>query len=324
MEQRNIIEKNTKRIKSELENLTKDFLEYCEVEKNRSQLTVRNYDHYLLRFLEFVKIKTPQEITQEQVRRYRIYLNRLKDKFARPLKKQTQSLHITALRAFLKYLAKRDIKTLAAEKIELPKAPSRQIEFLDNEELEKIMSQPKTNKIQGLRDRAILELLFSTGLRVGELVSLSRDQVSPKKDEFSVRGKGDKLRVVFLSDRARRWLGLYLKSRQDNLKPLFINHPKNSEKLDKKFQDLNDRRLTCRSIQRQIKKYAMMAGVNKKVTPHTMRHSFATDLLNNNANIRAVQRMLGHSNLSTTQIYTHITDTELRQIHKKYHGRIIR
>lgn len=321
MKQINSAEEDTKKEKTELEKFAVDFLDYCEVEKNRSQLTVRNYDHYLRRFLEFSKIKKPSEISQELVRHYRIYLNRLKDEQGKPLKKITQSYHITALRAFLKYLSKRDIKTLAAEKIELPKIAGRQVEFLDSEELEKLMAQPKTDKIQGLRDRTILEVLFSTGLRIGELVSLTRQQVNPKKDEFSVRGKGDKLRVVFLSDRARRWLGLYLKARQDNLKPLFINHPKNAGKLDKKIQDLNARRLTCRSIQRLIKKYAMVAGVNKKVTPHILRHSFATDLLASNVNIRAVQRMLGHANLSTTQIYTHVTDTELRQIHKKYHGR---
>lgn len=306
--------------KSEIENLIVNFLDYCEVEKNRSQLTVRNYDHYLRRFLEFTKITKPQHITLDLVRKYRIFLNRYKDKREKPLKKITQSYYVTALRAFLKYLAKRDIKTLAAEKIELPKVPSRQVEFLDSEELEKLMAQPDTSKIQGLRDRAILEVLFSTGLRIGELVSLDRQQVNPKKDEFSVRGKGDKLRVVFLSDRAKFWLSCYLKKRQDNLKPLFINYPK-SKKMEGKIQNLNSRRLTARSIERQIKKYAMLAGINKKVTPHVLRHSFATDLLANNANIRAVQAMLGHANLSTTQIYTHVTNTELRQIHKKYHGK---
>ncbi|MEW6407870.1 MAG: tyrosine-type recombinase/integrase [Patescibacteria group bacterium] len=306
--------------KSELENLIVDFLDYCEVERNRSPLTVQNYDHYLHRFLEFTKITKPQQITLDLVRKYRIFLNRYKDERERPLKKITQSYHVTALRAFLKYLAKRDIKTLAAEKIELPKVPSRQIEFLDSEELEKLMAQADIKTTNGLRDRAILEMLFSTGLRIGELVKLSRSEVSPKKDEFSVVGKGDKIRVVFMSDRAKRWLELYLRKRQDNLKPLFINHPK-SKKMEGKIQNLNSRRLTVRSIERQIKKYAMLAGINKKVTPHVLRHSFATDLLANNANIRAVQAMLGHANLSTTQIYTHVTNTELKQIHKKFHGK---
>lgn len=306
--------------KSKLEHFVLDFLDYLEVEKNRSQLTIRNYDHYLHRFLNFAKTKNPQEITLDLVRRYRIFLNRLENEKKRPLKKATQSYHITALRAFLKYLAKRDIKTLAAEKIELPKLSQRQVEFLDHDELEKLMAQPETKKIQGLRDRAVLEVLFSTGLRVGELVSLSRHQVNPEKDEFSIRGKGEKLRVVFLSDRAKYWLNLYSNARQDNLKPLFINHPK-SKKQNDKIQNLESRRLTARSIQRLVKKYALLAGINKKVSVHTLRHSMATDLLSAGANIRAVQKMLGHANLSTTQIYTHVTDAELKQIHKKYHGK---
>lgn len=305
---------------SSLSALINEFLEYCEIEKNQSKLTIRNYRHYLTRFLELTKAQKASDITMEAVRHYRLLLNRQVDKNGKSMKRVTQSYYIIALRAFLKYLAKRDIKALAAEKIELPKIGERQVEFLDDEELKKLMSQPDTTKIIGLRDRAILELLFSTGLRLSELVQLNREQVNPRHDEFAVRGKGDKIRVVFLSDTAKTWLNHYLKKRQDNLKSLFINHPKNGKNNDK-IQDLSARRLTGRSVERMIKKYALLAGINKHVTPHVMRHSFATDLLSNNANIRAVQRMLGHANLSTTQIYTHVTDQELKEIHKKCHGK---
>lgn len=307
----------------DIQTLVDNFLVYCEVEKNRSELTTRNYKHYLDRFINWSKIKDPKEITLELVQQYRLYLNRLKDKNGKSLKKTTQSYHIIALRSFLKYLAKQDIKTLSAEKVELPKTSQRIVEFLNREELEKLFSQPDTRTINGLRDRAILEVLFSTGLRISELVSLNRHQVNPKKDEFTVRGKGDKPRLVFLSDQARFWLEQYLKKRTDNLKPLFINHPR-SKKLDQKIQNLDSRRLSCRSVQRLIKKYALLAGINKKVTPHILRHSFATDLLASGANIRSVQAMLGHANLSTTQIYTHITNQELKKIHKKYHRKKIR
>lgn len=297
--------------------LKTEFLEYCEIEKNRSQLTVRNYDHYLSRFLSWSKIKDPKEITLDLVRHFRLYLNRLTNNKGKPLKKVTQNYHIIALRAFLKYLAKRDIKTLASEKIELAKVPNRTVEFLEDDELEKLLSSPDTSTKQGIRDRAILELFFSTGLRVSELSSLTRNQVNLKKDEFTVRGKGDKPRVVFLSDSAKFWLKKYLESRQDNLKPLFINcaRAKNKE------IDLETKRLTPRSIQRIVKKYAILAGINKKVTPHILRHTFGTDLMRAGADIRSVQAMLGHSNISTTQIYTHVTDKHLGEVYKAFHGK---
>ena len=293
-----------------------DFLEYCEIEKNKSTHTIKNYHHYLERFAKFSKIKDPKDIDLGSVRKYRIYLNRLQNKNGKSLKTSTQNYHVVALRAFLKYLAKRDVKTLAAEKIELQKIPDRTVDFLSSEELEKLLQQPKTDKIRGVRDKAILEMLFSTGLRIAELTSLNRTQVNPEKDDFSVTGKGGKVRIVFLSSDAQLWLRKYLYMRSDNLKPLFINH---SEKEDP--QNLNASRLTARTIQRRIKKYALLAGLTKKVTPHTLRHSFATDLLSNDANIRSVQAMLGHANLSTTQIYTHVTNQELKKIHHKYHGK---
>lgn len=302
--------------KNKLEILIQEFLEYCEIEKNKSQHTIKNYDHYLRRFADWSKIGDPKEINLDLVRKYRLFLNRKVQKNNKPLKKITQNYHIVALRSFLKYLAKKDIKTLASEKVELPKASERVVEFLTAEELEKLLSQPKTDNIRGVRDKAILEMLFSTGLRVSELVSLNRTQINPEKDEFSVKGKGDKIRIVFLSKTAQFWLRKYIYLRSDNQTPLFINH---SQKEDP--QNLNIGRLSARGIQRLIRKYALSAGLTKKVTPHTLRHSFATDLLSNNANIRSVQMMLGHANLSTTQIYTHVTNQELKEIHQKYHDR---
>lgn len=293
-----------------------EFLEYCEIEKNKSQYTIKNYRHYLNRFANWSKIKNPKEISLGLVRKYRIFLNRTLQENGKPLKKITQNYHVVALRAFLKYLAKQDVKALAPEKIELQKTPDRSVEFLSEEELEKLLSQPKTKGIRGIRDKSILEMLFSTGLRISELVSLNRNQVNPEKDEFSVRGKGDKMRIVFLSKTAQFWLRKYIYQRSDNQTPLFINHAQKEDP-----QNLNSGRLSARSIQRMIKKYALLAGLTKKVTPHTLRHSFATDLLANNANIRSVQAMLGHANLSTTQIYTHITNQELKKIHHEHHGK---
>lgn len=306
---------------SQIESLVTDFLEYCEIEKDLSELTIRNYDHYLRRFLSFTNISKPKDITLDLVRKYRIKLNRYRDENGEDLKKVTQNYHIIALRAFLKYLAKRDIETLAAEKIELAKQDERIIEFLDIEELEQIFAEatPKDeNDIIRFRDRAILELLFSTGLRVSELVALNRDSVSLKKDEFTVRGKGDKPRLVFLSAHAKQWISQYLSLRSDKLKPLFINHTR-AKKV--KANQNPTRRLTSRSIERVVKKYAKLAGIMKKVTPHTLRHSFATDLLMNGADIRSVQSMLGHSSITTTQIYTHLTNQHLKDVYKAFHDK---
>jgi len=307
---------------SSFDTLITEFLEYLEIEKNRSQLTIRNYDHYLRVFLAWSKVASISQVNFNLIRKYRLYLNHYRDEKGQALKSVTQSYYIIALRSFLKYLAKRDIKTMAAEKLELPKISERTIEFLEPNELDKLLSQPNIHNLNGLRDRTILETLFSTGLRVSELVSLNRDSISLLHDEFTVRGKGDKPRVVFLSTAAKSWLSSYLKQRKDNLKPLFINHPKQASKnSEKEITDLNANRLTPRSIQRIVKKYALLAGITKNVTPHTLRHSFATDLLRNDADIRSVQAMLGHSNITTTQVYTHVTDRGLREIHKKCHHR---
>ena len=290
-----------------------DFLEHLEIEKNRAQKTLENYRRYLLHFSAFAGIKTPSEITAELVRQYRVRLNRTQDCAGNTLKKNTQAYYLIALRSFLKYLAKQNINSLAAEKIELGKIPERKLEFLDTDELKRLLNAPQGGDISAWRDRAILETLFSTGLRVSELCSLNRDNVNIERGEFAVRGKGSKLRVVFLSDSAKDALKKYLAERSDIHEALFVGHHGNLNKKE-------SARLTPRSVQRLIKKYAVMAGVIKKVSPHQLRHSFATDLLQNGADIRSVQAMLGHANITTTQIYTHYTDKHLKEIHKKYHS----
>ena len=299
-----------------LNDLLTDFLEYLEIERNRSQKTVENYHHYLRRFLEWSKITQPQEITAELVRSYRIYLNRKTDEKGNELKKITQNYHVIAIRSFLKYLAKRDIKTLSAEKLEVGKNPSHEIEFLDGGELERLLSAADGTDIKSLRDRSILELLFSAGLRVSELISVNRDQVNTARQEFSVTGKGDKIRIVFISNTAKIALEKYLSKRLDIDPALFVRFSKK-----KKTESAKTKRLTPRSIQRIVKSYAAKAGLVKDVHPHTLRHSFATDLLSNGADIRSVQTMLGHSSITTTQIYTHITNQQLKEIHKKFHGK---
>lgn len=300
-----------------LKDLKTQFLEYLEIEKNRSAKTVENYNHYLVRFINFAKIDKPGDISEELIRKYRLYLNRLNDANGRPLKKVTQNYHVIALRAFLKYLAKRDIKTVSAEKLELGKQEERQVTFLEPQELERFLKSPSGTALSDLRDRAILETLFSTGLRVSELCSLNRDDIDIKRGEFSVRGKGSKIRVVFLSDGAKASLVTYLDKRPDADEALFIRVPQN-EKLEK-YEKL---RLTPRSVQRIIKKYAVTAGIiGKKVSPHSLRHSFATDLLRNGADIRSVQAMLGHASVTTTQIYTHVTDKQLREVHERFHDK---
>lgn len=280
--------------------LKKGFLEYLEIEKGRSVKTVENYDHYLKRFFEFAKISGADGITEDLVRKYRLYLNRVN------LNKPTQNYHVIALRMFLKYLAKRNIDSLDAEKIELAKLPQRELDLLSTEDLERLLRAPldyaRGESRNAIRDKAILEMFFSTGLRISELCGLAADNVNLKRGEFSVRGKGGKVRVVFLSDRAKTALANYLDKRggvdKEQLFPV-----------------------TPRSIQRMIKKYAIKAGITKKVTPHVLRHAFATDLLQNGADLRSVQAMLGHANISTTQIYTHFTDRQLKEVHKAFHGR---
>jgi site-specific recombinase XerD len=281
-----------------IKRLILEYLEYLEVEKNRSPRTIQNYHHYLLRFSKWANIKTPRQITLDLVRQYRIWLNRQEG-----ISKITQYYHIIALRGFLKYLAKRDIKTLSAEKIEIGKYPEREVTFLEEDELERLLRAPNN-----FRDKAILEVLFSTGLRVSELASLNRNNINIEKGEFFVRGKGGKIRPVFLSETAKKALKYYLESRSDVELPLFVN---------KNFQ-----RLSVRSIQRIVKKWAIKAGIaTKKVSPHTLRHSLATDLLRGGADLRAIQAILGHSSITTTQIYTHLTNQRLKEVHKKHHRR---
>lgn len=326
-----------------METYIKQFLEHLEIERNRSQKTIQNYAFYLARFGEWFGIKkSPTAITGEDVRKYRLWLNRLVDVHGEPLKKNTQNYHLIALRSFLKYLAKQDMKALAPEKIELMKMPDRQVQFLDESDVERLLNAPikgidaekkvsegkKGSALQViLRDKAILETLFSTGLRVSELASLKRDDINLEKDEFTVQGKGMKNRIVFLSEQARYWIKQYLQARHDVNPHLFISHDKRSKSVRSTgrpagdFADPSMEPISPRSIQRTIKKYAKMAGITKPVTPHTLRHSYATDLLQNGADIRSVQSMLGHASITTTQIYTHITDRELRKVHKKYHGK---
>lgn len=305
-----------------LTELKQQFLEYLEIEKGRSIHTVRNYDHYLTRFLEYAKVNNPEKLTEQMVREYRLWLNRQPGtKTSRnvdTLKRKTQNYYLIALRAFLKYMRKQGVESLNPERIELAKVPERSLDLISSDELNRLMKGPDTNTLTGLRDSAILELLFSTGLRVSELCALSQEDVDLSRDEFSVRGKGDKVRVVFLSDTARNAIKAYLKERKDFDDAMFVQYGKNAKQDEVKNKDL---RLTPRSVQRIIKKYATIAGITRKVTPHVIRHSFATDLLSNGADLRSVQALLGHAHIGTTQIYTHVTDKHLRDIHKKFHSR---
>lgn len=291
--------------------LLKDFLEYLELERNVSKLTIRNYKHYMERFLAFLgsQSPTPAMITPEKIREYRLFLSRYVDPAGISLKRITQNYHLIALRSFLKFLIKRGIKVVPPETIELGKAESRSIKFLEREQIERLLNQPET-----ARDKAILEVLFSTGLRVSELVKLNRDQINLERREFGVIGKGRRPRVVFLSDTAVSWLKKYLEKRDDLWKPLFIRY---SGK--KPSESDESRRLTARSVQRLVEKYVKKARLPIKITPHGLRHSFATDLLSSGADLRAIQELLGHKNVSTTQIYTHITNPQLREIHQKFH-----
>ena len=298
--------------------LKKQFLEYLEIERGRSVKTVENYDRYLDRFFEFTKVTKPSAITEEQVREFRLHLNRQPGTKVgsrmEPMKRRTQNYYLIALRAFLKYLRKRGVESLNPERIELAKVPERSLDLISGAELKRLRAAPDTKNIEGKRDKAILELLFSTGLRISELCSLSIDDVDLTRDEFSVRGKGDKVRVVFLSDDARVALQDYLKARKDMDDALFVRY-------GRKMNDGGDLRLSPRAVQRLLKKYAAEAGITRKVTPHVIRHSFATDLLQNGADIRSVQALLGHASINTTQVYTHVTDKHLREVHKKFHGK---
>lgn len=277
------------------------FLEYLEISKGRSLKTIENYDHYLTRFIEQSKVKSPKDITDDTVREFRLWLNRQPSgDGAETLKKKTQNYYLIALRAFLKYLAREGIESLPPDRIELAKVPERSLDLISTVELERLMRAPSGTDLKDLRDRAILELLFSTGLRVSELCALTTD-IDLSRDEMSVRGKGDKVRVVFLSDRAKDAVKAYMKVRKGMEESLF--------------------KVTPRSVQDLVKRYAIKAGITKTVTPHVIRHSFATDLLENGADLRSVQALLGHANIATTQVYTHVTDKHLRDIHKAFHGK---
>lgn len=300
-----------------LSELIVDFLEYLEIERGRSQKTTENYHLYLNRLVEFAGDIEVSKIDNEVVRKWRLWLNRYKNDNGDELATITQSYHLVALRSFLSYLAKRDISSLAPSKIELPKNIRKQVSFLQPEELERLFDVIDTSSETGLRDRALLELLFSSGLRVSELVGLNRDHVNTNRREFMVRGKGQKDRPVYIDDSAADWLEQYLTKRSDSLPALFISYRDTS--LQRSDTSGDFRRLTPRSVQRFIKKYALKAGITKHVSPHTMRHSFATDLLMNGADLRSVQSLLGHSNISTTQVYTHVTDQHLKEIHQKFH-----
>ncbi|MFZ5376747.1 MAG: tyrosine-type recombinase/integrase [Patescibacteria group bacterium] len=299
-----------------------DFLESLEVERNVSRLTIRNYSHYLRRFCDWFKnegYNDLQKLDQEVLRKYRIFLARYVDEQNRTLSKKTQSYHVIALRSWLKWLTKNDQPVLHPEKVDLPKGESTPMKFLSTEKLDLLLGQPNVSSISGLRDKAILEVLFSTGLRVSELVSLNRDQIDLERREFGVIGKGRRPRVVFLSDRAAVWLGRWLVSREDTWRPVFIRF---SGKLPDIVDDGENMRLTSRSVQRLVDKYSRKAKLPIKLSPHGIRHSFATDLLANGANLRDVQEMLGHKSIATTQIYTHVTRPQLRRIHGEFHTKI--
>ena len=304
----------------DLKKLVNDYLEYLEIERNRLPKTIENYGRYLGRFALFAQANggtLVSGITEDLIRQYRLQLNRERDSQGNPLKRVTQNYHIIALRNLLKYFAKRDIKSVSAEKIELGKQEDREVTFLERDELDRLLAAPKGEGLPTLRDKAMLQTLFSTGLRVSELCALNRDKIDTTRGELAVRGKGSKVRVVFLSDSAKSELDSYLEKRIDVDPALFIRISKKSS-----FNKQDDLRLTPRSIQRIVKKHATAAGIiGKDVSPHKLRHSFATDLLQNGADIRSVQALLGHSSVTTTQIYTHVTDKGLREVHEKFHNK---
>ncbi len=299
-----------------------DFLESLEVEKNLSNLTIRNYGHYLRRFNAWFKEdghSDLKELDRDILRKYRIFLARYCDEMSRTLSKRTQSYHVIALRSWFKWLIKNDQAVMHPEKIDLPKGESTHMEFVNVEEIERLLSQPDLSSKEGLRDKAILEVLFSTGLRVSELVGLSRDQIDLTRREFGVIGKGRRPRVVFLSERAATWLDRYLNSREDNWRPIFIRF---SGKKPDLLMDGEEMRLTTRSVQRLVDHYARQARLTVKLSPHGIRHSFATDLLINGAGLRDVQEMLGHKNIATTQIYTHVTQPQLKKVYDETHSKM--
>jgi site-specific recombinase XerD len=298
-----------------VDKLLVEFLEYLEIEQNRSQKTIANYDHYLKRLIDFAGDIEIKEITPDLIRKWRLWLNRLGTNSSDELEKTTQNYHLIALRSFLKYCAKRDISAMSADKVELARTKRKQVTFLSDDEMARLLEQPDTSSVPGLRDRAILELLYSSGLRVSELVGLNKDHVNLKRLEFMVRGKGQKDRPIFISPEAAEWVQKYIDMREDTSPALFARVG-GQKQVDTSGDFL---RLTARSVQRMVARYALLAGITKQVSPHTLRHSFATDLLMNGADIRSVQVMLGHNNIATTQIYTHVTDPHLKKVHEQFH-----
>lgn len=307
----NIVRHDDKLKNMDVETAKRQFLEYIEIERGRAVKTIENYDHYLSRYFSQMRVKNVRDISEQNIREFRLWLNRQSGTNNGSMKRRTQNYYMIALRAFLKFLRKRDISAISPEKIELAKLPDRQLDLITPSELTRLIEAAHGDAEQNLRNMAILELLFSTGLRVSELCSLDTD-IDLSQDSFSIRGKGDKVRVVFVSPAAKSAVAAYLKARKDMSEALFVNMPKGKEM---------PARLTPRSVERIIKECAIKAGITKKVTPHVLRHAFATDLLSNGADIRSVQQLLGHASINTTQIYTHITDAHLREVHKKYHGR---
>lgn len=307
-------------MKGNLPELIAQFLEYLEIEKNCSKLTIRDYRHYLDVFNEWFDTSLPgkslKDLDLATIRKYRVFLANRSDEKGMTLKRVTQNYYVIALRSFLRFLIKNDYKTLEPSKIDLPKTESRSLKFLEKEQIDRLVTSIDTSKEEGMRDRAIFELLFSTGLRVSELVKLNHNQINLERREFGVIGKGGRARVVFISDRAAEWVKMYMDKREDVYKPLFIRYSgkvseeNNGEKM----------RLTARSVERIVKKYVRAARIPVDATVHTLRHSFATDLLTNGADLRSVQEMLGHKNIATTQIYTHITNPQLRNVHKNFHS----
>ncbi len=295
----------------DIESARRQFLEHTEIERGRAVKTIENYERYLIRFFTWGNITDTSQITEEKVREFRLWLNRQPGTGKDSMKRRTQNYYLIAIRSFLKFLRKRDVAGLSPEKIDLAKVPERSLDLINDAELGRLLAAADGTDARSLRDKAIMELLFSTGLRVSELTSLDSD-IDLARDELSVRGKGDKVRVVFLSDTAKDAVRAYLKARKDMHEALFVNHAPGNR---------SSERITPRSVERMIKIYAAKAGITKKVTPHVLRHSFATDLLTNGADIRSVQQLLGHASISTTQIYTHVTDAHLRDVHKRFHGK---
>lgn len=314
---------------SEIDSLKRQFLEYLEIEKGSALRTIENYDHYLSKIFVFMKAEIVSDINDDSIREFRLWLNRQQTRSKEMVSKKTQNYYMIALRMFLKYLVKRGVKALPADRIDLAKVSARHLELITPEELERLLNAPKGSTIKELRDKAILELLFSTGLRVSELCSLPRD-ININSDELSVRGKGGKVRVVFISSKAREAVKKYLSARKDMSGGLFVRIEPDKNKKSvvdnkknkkEKYTGKDFGNLDRHSVEAIVKRYSIIAGIGRKVTPHTMRHLFATDLLSNGADLRSVQALLGHSNIGTTQIYTHVTDKHLREVHKKFHNR---